>query len=149
MWAKQVIGKLIETSLQLWVARNKALHGTTLVEQQQIQRTRAIQVVTKKYTEGLRHLKQGFPRLYMEPCKVLCDRTTLQLLKWIETYNICWGSLRREDTKRRRGYIAAIKKAFKRKILVSKYGQIILFKENRGTLCRRDTRHLQKWVEEI
>ena len=147
LWAKQVIGQLIETSLDLWVARNKVLHGTTLVEQQQIQRIRTIQVVTKKYKEGINQVKQSFPRLYMEPCNLLCDRTTLQLLKWIETFNICWGSLRREDTKRRRGYIAAIKKAYKRKSSMSKYGQITMFTEHRSILCRKETGHLKRWVE--
>ena len=30
---------------------------------------------------------------------------------------------------------------------MSKYGQIILFKESRNTLCRKETAQLQKWIE--
>ena len=81
LWSEQIIGKLVEISLGLWVARNKELHGTTPEEQKQIQRVRTIQVVTKKYKEGQNKVREGFPRLYNEPCHILCDKNTLQLLK--------------------------------------------------------------------
>ena len=42
LWAKRIIGQLIEISLQLWVARNKELHGTTPEDQRQLQRVRTI-----------------------------------------------------------------------------------------------------------
>ena len=98
---------------------------------------------SKKYKEGLKHVSKGFPWLYMEPCPQLCDRPTLQLVKWIETYNICMGSIREADTKTRRKYIAVIKRAFKRKTSLRKYGQIILLKESKSTLIRRDTGQLK------
>ena len=147
LWAKRIIGQLIEMSLQLWDARNKELHGATPEEQRQMQRVRTIQVVTQKFREGNRQLREEFSHLYREPCNVLCDRSTLQLLKWIETFNACWGSIRREDTKQRRRLRITIKHAFKSRHLLSKYSQILLFKDKQNILCRRDTRHLQKWVE--
>ena len=144
IWSKQVIGKLIEISLELWVARNKELHGTTPAEQKQIQRVRTIQVVTRKYKEGQKTVREGFPRLYAEPCHLLCDKNTLQLLKWIETYNISLGSIRRKDTKRRRGYIKAIKGAYRIRKTMSKYGQITLF-QNKGAYCARETLNIYRF----
>jgi len=129
------------------VARNKELHGTTPAEQKQIQRVRTIQVVTRKYKEGQKTVREGFPRLYAEPCHLLCDKNTLQLLKWIKTHNISLGYIRRKDTKRRRGYIKAIKGAYRTRKTMSKYGQITLFSEQRSVVCQRDTEHLQIWVK--
>ena len=40
-------------SLDLWVKRNKELHGATPEEQQKIKRTQAIEVTTKNYLEGI------------------------------------------------------------------------------------------------
>ena len=45
--ASKIIGKLIEISLELWNTRNSELHGLAPAEERQIQRVRAIQVVTK------------------------------------------------------------------------------------------------------
>ena len=57
------------------------------------------------------------------------------------------GSIRRKDTKRRRGYIKAIKRAYKTRKTMSKYGQITLFTEQRSVLCQRDIEHLKIWVK--
>ena len=92
-------------------------------------------------------MSKGFPMLYSEPCHLLCDKITLQLTKWIETYTICLGNLRKKDTNIQRGYIQVIKKAFKTRTKISKYGQITLFTEKRSALCQRDTAFLKHWVD--
>ena len=96
MWASKVIGTLIEISLELWDTRNKVLHGNTLEEQNRVKRVGAIQLVAKKYREGIKTV-----------C-TLCDKPTLQLLEWIETYTICRGSLTRKNKKKRRSLIRDI-----------------------------------------
>ena len=146
-WAKLVVGKLIGISLHLWDTRNKVLHGTTVQEQNQIQRIRVIQVVTQKHREGLKQVRRKFPSLYMEPCIQLRDKPTIQLVKWIETYNACMGSIRKEDIKNRRKYAATIKQAYKRKGALSRYRQILLFHSPKSNLLQKHTGYLKKWVE--
>ena len=142
LWASQTTGQLIEISLMLWDTRNKLLHGATLADQNKIQREWAIQIVVKKFAEGTRNIRRIFPRLYLEPCNILCDRSTLQLLKWIETYDICMGASKRDNTKKRQGFIQAIKRAFHQRTKMCNYGQIILFAEPWSTLCKRNTDQL-------
>ena len=146
-WAKLVVGKLIGISLHLWDTWNKVLHGTTVQEQNQIQRIRVIQVVTQKHREGLKQVRRKFPSLYMEPCIQLRDKPTIQLVKWIETYNACMGSIRKEDIKNRRKYAATIKQAYKRKGALSRYRQILLFHSPKSNLLQKHTGYLKKWVE--
>ena len=102
--------KNIEISLELWDTRNKILHGIIVEEQLRIQRIRAIQTVTRKFQEGTRSLRARFPRLYMETYQTLCDRPTLQLLNWIETFNVYQGYLSKDKIRKRRGIIRDIKR---------------------------------------
>ena len=76
---------------------------------EQIQRAQAIKVLQQKYGESLSNFQQRFSSLYRETVIQLCDRSTLHILKWIETYEISWRSLNRENTKERRGLIQVIK----------------------------------------
>ena len=107
-WSSKVIGKLIEIALELWDTRNKVLHGITIEEQNKIQRLQAIQTVTRKFLEGNRSLRASYPRLYMETCQKLCDKPTLQLLKWIATFSVCRASLSKDRILKRRRILKEI-----------------------------------------
>ena len=53
--------------------------------------------------------------LYRQLCQQLCDRSTPQILKWIEIYDICWGKLNRHNTVARRRTVQAVRKVYKQK----------------------------------
>ena len=133
-------------ALELWGTRNKQLHGTTPEEERLIQRHRAITIVKAKFAEGFRNVQARFPVLYRESLFKLCDRSTLQLLKWIETYEVCRCKINRENTAARRGLLKLIKAAFKDKEGAGQYGAIALFSEPRRKLIRRTTHYLSQWV---
>ena len=120
LWASKVIGKLIEISLDLWDTRNKVLHGHTLEEQNRVQRVKTIKLVTEKYNEGA-SLKDTFPDLFREPCLTLCDKPTLQLKKWVDTYNIYRGFVLKKYTKKRRQLLRGIHEAYITKVHLSQY----------------------------
>ena len=113
IWAAKIIQALIETALDLWITRNKQLHGITPEEERRIQRDRTINIAKIKYAEGFKHVQARFPTLYRESCVTLCDRSILQLLKWIETYEICRSKLNRENTALRRSLLKAINIEFR------------------------------------
>lgn len=138
--------KFIEMSLELWDIRNKILHGITIEEQLRIQRIRAIQTVTRKYQEDTRSLRARFPRLYMETCQTLCDKPTLQLLKWIETFNLCQGYLSKDKMRKRRGIIRDVKRAYKMRSDFAPYIGTQLFHEPCSQLCKRDIAFLENWL---
>ena len=127
IWTSKVIDKLIEISLELWDTRDKALHGIKPEEQHRIQRVGAIHTVTSKFQEGNRSIQVSFPRLYMDSCQTLCDKPTLQLLKWIETFNICRGYMAKEEVLKRRGRVQDIKQAYKGRTELSHYVAIRIF----------------------
>ena len=111
-----------------------------------IQRQRATAIVKTKFAEGFRNVQARFPVLYRESVVKLCDRSTLQLLKWIETYEVCRSKLNRENTAARRGLMKLIKSAYKDKAAAGQYGAIALFSEPRRKLIRRTTHYLSQWV---
>mmetsp|Transcript_640 Transcript_640/g.598 ORF Transcript_640/g.598 Transcript_640/m.598 type:complete len:194 (-) Transcript_640:178-759(-) len=133
-------------ALELWGKRNKQLHGTTPEEEKLIQRDRANAIVQNKFTEGFRNVQAGFPVLYRESLIKLCDRSTLQLLKWIETYEVCRSKLNMENTAARRGLLKIIKVAYKDRAVIGQYCAIALFSEPRRKLIRRTTHYLTQWV---
>ena len=145
-WSLQVIQVFIESALALWDARNKELHGKTPEEQRQIQKERTIEVVIQKYQEGTKNVRRRFPMLYRDPLQHLCDRSTLQLMKWLATYEECWRKLNREDTKERRRLIGIVKKGFRQKHKVPGYLRLSLFGEAKSTIIRRSTLFLANWV---
>ena len=145
-WGKQVIKALIEASLALWNARNQALHGLSPEDQRKIQRQQTIALVQIKFTEGIRTVQRKFPTLYREPCITLCDRSTLQLLKWVETYEDCRKYIDREVTKERQRLIRIVKRAYRNKNSITGYGKVSLFGETKATLIRRSTTFLKGWV---
>ena len=73
------------------------------------------------HVEGFRNVQARLPLLYREFCIKLCDRSILQLLKWIETYKLCRATLNREHTIARRGLLKAIKISYNDKEKVSQY----------------------------
>ena len=77
----------------------------------------------------------------------LCDRSTLQLAKWIATYEECRGSIDRANTVERRRLINTVNKAFRQKHIVRGYDRVSLFSEPKSTLIRRSTAFLTNWVE--
>ena len=85
--------------------------------------------------------------LYREQCIHLCDRSTLQLVKWIETYEECRRSIDRENTVEQRRLISIVNKAYRQKHKVREYGRVSLFSELKSTLTRRSTTYLTAWVE--
>ena len=145
-WGKQIIQALIEASLTLWNARNQALHGASPEDQRKIQREQTIALVQTKFKEGIRTVQRKFPTLYREPCITLCDRSTLQLLKWVETYEECRKSIDREVTKERQRLIRIVKRAYRNKNRVTGYGKVYLFGETKAKLIRRSTTFLTGWV---
>ena len=82
----------------------------------------------------------------MESCQTLCDKPTLQLLKWIETYNICRSAVTKENTMIRRGILREIKKAYKNRIELTHYDRISLFQDPLTQLSKMDTPRLAKWI---
>ena len=122
------------------------LHGITIEEQNKIQRLQAIQSVTRKFQEGNRSLRASYPRLYMETCQNLCDKPTLQLLKWIATFNVCKAYLSKDRVRKRRRIIKEIKKAYRGRSQVNHYTAIQLFSEAYSRLCKRDTTYLDRWL---
>ena len=82
----------------------------------------------------------------METCQNLCDKPTLQLLKWIETFNVCKAHLSKDKVRKRRKIISEIKKAYKGRSHVNQYTAIQLFNEPYSRLCKRDTTYLDRWL---
>ena len=146
LWASKTVQILIDMALEMWGTRNKQLHGTTPEEERLIQRRRAITIVKTKYAEGFRNVQARFPVLYRESLLKLCDRSTLQLLKWIETYEVYRCKINRENTAARRGLLKTIKSAYKDKAGTGQYGAMALFNEPRRKLIRRTTHYLSQWV---
>ena len=72
-------------------------------------------------------MKKSFPRLYIEPCNIICDKPTLQLLKCIVTFNTYRGYINRKNTKKRRRLIRKIKPAYRAKTDISQYDRISIF----------------------
>ena len=101
----------------------------------------------RKKQGGIRNVRRRFPMLYREPIQLLCNRSTLQLLKWIETYEECWRTLNIENTIERQHLIGVIKKAFRNKNTVPGYLRLSLFGEARSIVIRRSTFFLTGWVE--
>ena len=92
-------------------------------------------------------MQRKYPMLYREQCTHLCDRSTLQLAKWIATYEECRGLIDRANTVERRRLINIVKKAFRQKHKVQGYTRVSLFSEPQSTLIRRSTAFLTSWVE--
>ena len=107
---------------------------------------RTIEVVIQKYQEGTKNVRRRFPMLYRDPLQRLCDRSTLQLMKWLATYEECWRKLNREDTKERRRLIGVVKKGFRQKHKVPGYLRLSLFGEAKSLIIRRSTQFLLNWV---
>ena len=85
--------------------------------------------------------------LYREPFQFLCYRSTLQLLKWIETYEECWRTLNRENTVERWRLIGVINEVFRNKNTVPGYLRLPLCGEARIIVIRRSISFLTSWVE--
>ena len=127
------------------MTRNKELHGATMEEQNKIQRIQAIRVMQQKYGDGLRNVKYRFPSLYRETYLQLSDMSTFHILKWIETYELIWRTLNRENTKERRRLIRVAKKAYINKSIIHIYDRLTLFTDTMSTLIRRSTSYLTTW----
>ena len=90
-------------TLDLWVTRNNHLNLGTPKKPNKIQRVRVIQVETTKTCGRFQSVKTRFPALYRETYRELRDRSTLQIWKWIEIYELCRSTINREDTDERIG----------------------------------------------
>ena len=85
--------------------------------------------------------------LYRESIQLLCNMSTLQLLKWIETYEEFWRTLNRENTVERWRLIGVINEVFRNKNTVSGYLRLPLCGEARIIVIRRSISFLTSWVE--
>ena len=130
---------IIESSLDIWVTRNKELYGAMPKEQKHIQREKAIKVVQQKCKEVIRLLKMRSPMLYRLSYIQLYDRSTFQLLKWIEAYEESWRTLNKENALERRRLFSVIKKAYRHTTNLPRYVRMSLFGESKSTLIRRST----------
>ena len=92
-------------------------------------------------------MMRRFPTLYRESSQCLYDRSTLQLIKWLETYEDYWRTLNRENTIERRRLIGVIHKAFRRRHTVPGYIQLSLFGEAKSILTQQSTSYLTRWVD--
>ena len=80
------------------MVRNTQLHGTSPEEEKKIQRIRAIQLACQRYEEGNKAGRTRFLVLYRETIRTICDKSTLHILKWTETYEVCRGTIQRDNT---------------------------------------------------
>ena len=87
--------------------------------------------------------------LYRESSQLLCDGSTLQLLRWLDTYKECWRTLNRENTLERRRLVGVVKKGFRIKHTVPGYLRLSLFGEAKTIVIQRSTHYLSSWVKNI
>ena len=84
--------------------------------------------------------------VYMDHIIIFCNKSTLHILEWIDTYEVCKSKMDRENIVERRGLAKTVQQAYSTKEELGRYIKMSLCRETLGHMVKKSTKFLHTWL---